>query len=587
VSSKETVQNVGDRTFRVTIDELTAGWVTRSFPHLIPDSALYVADNVVFNRDGLVGVRPGNEFYGLSGGGNGKTGSGLPILAMTRFVPPNGIPQLIVHSGVKGYVGNDNTGGFSGIGNLTLTGARGATFAPVYDPDRTGGPCTGLLICDGQHVPQIYNPATGNANLVRTGVHNDSSGVSQQFLPNGRGGVPLTPAYVCNWKFHIVYAGQPDEPSGLYISDALRPELFNGYGLVDSTGGYIPYFPGGRDGSLGAITGIQQVGQFLVIFYANGIVSAINTGTYGAYQYEFAVISAGTGCPSPRSIVAYEGFIVFFGGDRFYATDGQNVVPLPDNIPSVYQGTSGGSFPSEMVTKGSVVGIRRGQQYWACYDNVGNDRPTAVAVFDFSANNGWEFGQAPVGTVGGAYSGGGAWSRWPTGMTVGCGVECRNAGDNFQMFWGSSFGDVVAQHDNGTYDDFGAPIAGEIRAKAFFLEHPISPKKVYKVYLVMVAPTKGVSFSPVVNAYVILDASTSSAPAVTGTVGASGVTYGSQDYGTFTYGASEQIIQLVFLNWPQENNQGNAVQPGFTFSTTQGLNLIAIVLELVEDEPQP
>jgi hypothetical protein len=103
----------------------------------------------------------------------------------------------------------------------------------------------------------------------------------------------------------------------------------------------------------------------------------------------------------------------------------------------------------------------------------------------------------------------------------------------------------------------------------------------------MVAPTKGVSFSPVVNAYVILDASTSSAPAVTGTVGASGVTYGSQDYGTFTYGASEQIIQLVFLNWPQENNQGNAVQPGFTFSTTQGLNLIAIVLELVEDEPQP
>lgn len=558
-----------DRTVRIVVNELTGGWSTRSFPHLIDDSALYVADNVVFNRDGLISKRPGNVLYG---GGSGATGSGKPIQALGRFYFGNPqVGRLMVHSNGKLYQGTDATGAFALVAN-GLSTVRPAQFTQMYDPDMTSGAATALIVVDGLNVPHVYD----GVNYVP--VQTAAAGGSE-FLPTGRTGAPLTPAYCTNWGEHLVLAGEPTEPTGLYISDALRPERFNGYGLLDSAGTpYTAYFPAGRDGTLGVITGIYNVGPYLVILFTSGVVTAINTGTYGAFQYEFATISRSTGCVAPQSVVPYEGFIVFFGGDRFYATDGNTIVPLPDEIPSVYANNSQSAFPSEMQNKTGVVGVRRGQQYWAAYDNVGTGENGVIAVFDASANGGWSFGATS----------GGAWSRFSSGMPLGAAIECRGPGDSQQLFWGSSTSDRVAQFDTGPYSDFGAPIALEIRAKAFFLDKPIWPKKVSGLYLIGAFPTQGEQYTETLVGYVVYDAETDTGEPVEISVAANGVTYGSERYGTFDYGSgASQIIQMTAKTYPTQPSIGYAIQPGCTEESTNPFNLIGFVMEVTVDEPAP
>lgn len=550
-----------DSTFRVRVDELTAGWVTRSFPHLIPDQALYVADNVVFNRDGLVSKRPGNALYG---GGSGATGSGSAILSMARFYPTAG-PLLVVHSGASLYKGNDGTGAFTSI-NAAMSATKGASFAQMRDPDMSTGNAIALFVVDGSRIPQVYD-----------GTHFVPVSTAAGFLPNGvNTGTPIKPSLCLNWREHMVYAGDPDDPSALWISDGFRPERFSGYAILDSGGTtYTPYYPGGADGALGPITGLAQLGPYLVIFHVAGIATAINTGTYGAFQYQFQTISAATGMTSPKSLVVFEGFAVFFGGDRFYATDGFSVVPIPDEIPSVYAFGAASVFPSEMHARNTVVAVRRGTQYWASYDNAGDQKNHALVVFDMSANGGWTFG-SPTG---------GAWARWPTGMPLNAAVECRGPGDSQQLFWGSSTADRVGQHDTGTYDDFGTAIAMEARAKAFFLDQPINPKKVLKLYVLGAYPTTGAQYVDTVQAYVVFDASTSEAPAVAQAVTPSGVLYGTMQYGTFTYGIASQIIQATAETFPQTENQGNSVQPGVSESSKNPFNIIGFVMELIVDPP--
>lgn len=556
-----------ERTWRVTVDNLRE-WSTRSFPHQILETQLYVADNVVFNRDGLVSKRPGN---GLYGGGSGATGSGSPSLSGTRFYPSaTGGGKLIVHSGTQLYAGTDSTGAFASVGT-GLTSARGAFFDQMRDPDMTTGNAVALFVCDGVSIPHVYDGT--NYVPVQTGTVG-----GQQMLPNGvRTGTPITPKYVLNWREHLVYAGDPNDPSALWISDAMRPERFNGYGIIDSAGAtYTPYYPGGADGRLGPITGLLAIGPYLVILHQAGVVSAINTGTYGAMQYQFATLSATTGSVAERSAVAFEGFGVFFGGDRFYATDGLSVAPLPDEIPSVYEGTSLSAFPPEMRNPSTVAGARRGLQYWAAYDNVGSGRNTSVVVFDFGANGGWTYG-APAG---------GAWSRWPTGMQLAWAIECRGPGDSRQMFWGASNQDRIAQHDVGTYDDFGSAITLEARAKAFFLDRPINPKSVEQLNVIGAFPTQGAQYTDTVTAYVVLDSGHSAAPSVAIGVKPSGVAYGSLAYGTFNYGSAQQIIQGTARTYPSTERRGNSVQPGVTESSKNPFNLIGFNLELIMDEPE-
>ncbi len=367
-----------ENTFRISADKLDGGWSTRTIATQLPDNKLAVADNVVFAQDGLVSKRPGNITYG---GGSGATGSGSPILSMCRFYPASGVGVLVVHSGTKLYKGNDLTGAFTQIAGITLSAATPARFTPMYDPDMTSGAATALFITDGVHLPQIWDGT--NVAAAQTGG---------TWLPLGRAGAAITPLYSCNWDYHLCYAGQPDEPSGLYISDALRPESFTGTNYVASNlSSYVAYFPAGRDGTLGAITGIIPLGAVLLIFYQQGLVVATNSGTYGATQYTFTRLSSTVGATAPRSIVAMDTEVMFFGGDRFYATDGQTLAPLADDLPTLYDHTSRSIAPPEIVNASTVYGVRRGSSYWASYDSNAGGLLGRIAVFDTSAAGGYTY----------------------------------------------------------------------------------------------------------------------------------------------------------------------------------------------------
>jgi len=569
-----------DRSYRVSVDNISAGWNTRSYPHLIPDNSLSVADNVVFYRDGLVSKRPGNETYGYPTTlGGGLVGTGDPVLSMTRFYYGNPVVgTLLVQSGNSIYKGNDTTGVFTLIGSGV--GSQPVSWAPMWNPDFPGGPLMGMFFTDGANIPFVTNGA--GLHSVKTGV---IGGV--QFLPNDNiTGAPITPRYCCVWGQSLVYASTPTEPQGMWISDPLDPERFTPVSFLSPSAltPYNAWYPGGRDGPLGSITGMATLGPYLLVFFQAGIVTCINTGTYGAFQFQFQRVSSSVGAKSPRSIVAFDTFVAFFGGDRFYATDGQTVEPLVDTIPTVYSPISLSNNPPLIKNPATVFAVRRSNLYITSYDALGAGVLNQIAVLDLAANGGYTFG----GSYQTAAGAGGAWSRWPTGMNMGSAVECRGDGDVFQLYWGSSINDQVAQHDVGTYDDFGAAIAMEVRTKSFFFEHPINPKAVMRLYPLLVFDTRAPSYSSLSTPYVYLDAEQDSAVVqVVAMIVQTGTLYGAADYGTFVYASAGGVQQQSPVAYPAYPSLGRSVAFGIVENSKNPFNLIGFVAEYVEDPPTP
>lgn len=563
------------RTVRVVIDGLVGGASTRTFPHLLPDNKLAVADNVVFGQDGVVAKRPGNIKYG----GNGVTGSSASALSMYRYYPATGSPQLIVQSGGKLFRGTDSNGTFT----AAVTGVSSSTpghYSAMYDPDFST-PDTCFFYCDGSSVPRVFNATTAGTVSTAAG-----------FLPTNRAGTaPITPRFVQSWDFHLVYAGEPTEPTAVYISDALRPERFSGFTLTDSAGvNYIPYFPSGRDGNLGRITGLSIIGTNLIIFYQNGIIGGVNNGTYGAFQYQFYRISSSVGCVSPESIVAFDGYVIFYGGDKFYACDAQNVYPLPDEYPTFYGVQTLASGMPNIADRTTVVGCRRSNQYWASYRSTSSPGPQdTILVFDIAANGGWQPGASGYGSVAATGSGsGGAWSRW-LGLNLSCSVECRGAGDSFQFFWGSSQSDQIAQHDMGTYSDFGNPISVEIRSKSFFLDQPANLKLVNHIYPVVAYVASSPSFTSSIQTYAFVNTNRFFSNQVTENVMVPGVTYGNSQYGTIRYADGSATLQDTLNSYPPTGgfNEGFSFAAGAIENSIYQFALIGFVLEVIVEPVSP
>lgn len=565
------VQNEGSpRTTRINLDNLDAGWSTRSYPHEIPINALAVLDNFVHARDNIWSLRPGNVLYGA---GTGATGSGSKALGMSRFYGGNMTSgQLSVHSGTGFYTGNDTTGAFTSR-NSSMSSTNGMTTAQMYDPDNTSGAATSLFVCDGSRVPQLWD----GTNFIPV-----QSGGS--FLPSGvQSGTAIKPLYVTDWNYHLVYGNEATDPTALWISDALRPERFTGTSFTDSGGtNYVPYYPGGKNSSLGVLTGVAALGPYLIIFFTNGIVTAVNTGSYGAFQYVFTRLSKTVGCPSPRSIVVMDFQVLFFGGDRFYATDGQSYYPLPDMIPTVYTYDNIAQSTPEIADITTVAAARYGLSYLASYD-VGLGYQQRIVCFDTQANAGWNYQGAS----------GGAWSRF-TGMSLSAAVECRGPGDKTRpFFWGNSNADQIAQFDSATspFTDFGSPINCEIRTKSFFLDEPIKVKEVIGLYPVMVFTPNGTTQSMVnaIQPYVYFDTKLQNFSQLSYTVTPSGVLFGQQNFGTFLFQSGTTPSQQTLKSYPPGGPQqprGFSVAAGLSAAATAAFNIIGFTFEVIVDEPE-
>lgn len=565
-----------ESTLRIGVDDLSRGWSTRTFPHLLPDGFLAVADNCAYFRDGLVSKRPGNGFYG--GSASGRIGSGTASLAATRFyfgTPRAG--QLVVQSAGALYKGNDVTGAFTAISGATgFSTTQPATFTQMRDINMSTGNAVALIICDGSRVPYLYD-----------GTNVAPFSTAAGFLPNGlRTGTPIKPKYCYNWGQHLVLGGDPDDPTGLWISQAQLPEQFTQPFQDNAGNGYYAYYPGGQDGILGNIAGFTSVGPFLVIFFDAGVVSGVNTGAYGNFQFQFQRVSSSVGCTSPRSIVAFDSYAFWFGGDRFYATNGLQIEPLADEIPTVYSSTSRSAAPPLIKNIATLAATRRGSQYWASYDSSGAGTKDQIVVFDISSAGGYEFGSATTVTTGDKTpTSGGAWARW-LGMSMNWGVECRGPADTAQLFWGRSDTDIVATHDVGTYDDFGGNIVFSVSGKAYFFDQPINPKTVQALYPMLVYDIRAAAYDSSVSTFIQLDQLVITSPVVITHVAQSGKTYGNYLYGSFVYGALQNILQASPKTYPGAYPKGGSIQPGMTESSPNPINLIGFVFEVTFDDPE-
>jgi len=556
----------GENLSRYTVDQLDKGWSTRTFPHALDERNLSVADNVVFYKDALVSKRPGNIVYG----GNGVIGTAAPVLWLGRFYSGN--PQtgvLYAQSNGGLYKGNDLTGSLGAAVGTGFSTTAPITMTQQFDADMSTGAATTMFLTDGSRIPQLYDGT--NFTAVQTGAG---------FLPKGRAGAAITPKYCYSWQDHMVYGGQPDEPSAVWISDVTRPERFTGTSLIDSqTTVYTGYFFGGRDTPIGAVTGIQSIGPYLIIFFTNGVVSVFNTGTYGATQFIPNTLSSNIGCPAPRSIVRFDNFIIWFGGDRFYATDGTTIVRLPDEIPTVYQGNKGSGTPPEIKNRQTVFSVRYGDQYWASYDS-GNNILDKLVIFDYAANGGWSPSTNFTG---------GAWSRWPSGMKVQSAVECRGSGDSGQLFWGySDNSGQVMQHDAGTYSDLGGvAITCEIRAKGFFFDEPVSVKTLFYLWPILVYQTPASQFTDNIQPYAFLDTNQTFTSPISEVVTPLGALWNTVNWNQFFWASTANVLQLSPKSYAPGNTIANSLSPGVIETSTNPFNLIGFVMEVNIDEPYP
>ena len=562
-----------NKTVRMTIDQLQGGWSTRSFPHALKDNQCQALDNFVHLRDNIWSVRPGNINYG---GGTGATGSGVASVAGTRFYfgASTVTGQLLVHSGAHMYTGVDLTGAFTSI-NASMSTTQPATFAQMYDPDNLAGANTTLFICDGSRSPRRWD-----------GTNFSATQVGFPFLPVGvQSGVSITPLYVTDWNYSLVYANEPTDQTAVWISDQLRPERFTSTAIQDSAGTtYFPYYPGGKNSALGVITGIRSFGPFLIVFFTAGVVVGLNTGSYGAFQYIWTTISRTTGCTSPRSIVAMDYGVIFFGGDRFYVTDGYAIYPLPDELPTVYSNDNISQQPPEIANPTTVCAARNGLSYMASYETTVGGGQTRVLNFDEQANGGWQY----------TASTGGAWMRFPTGMPMAWGVDCRGPGDaaTFPFFWGSSQGDVIAQYDapGAANTDFGVAISFNIATKGFFLERAAHPKTIISFYPIIVSTRFG-SYSFELQPYAIFDNGNEfNFTPIEYNVIAAGVLYGAMKYGAFTYGTAGTLYDVftteTYPNQAPVAPKGKSFAVGLSGSTSEPFNIVGFVVNVILDTPE-
>lgn len=563
------------RTFRAEIMDIAGGWSTRTYPHLLPDNKLPKLENMVSVRDGLWNKRPGN-------GNNSAVGTGLPILSMTRFYPASGAPILVAHSGTGIWTGASSAGPWTQLaaGSVVVSSSQPCSFAQFADPENAHGP-TVLFICDGAHVPWTWD-GTNAPTQVSTagGTH----------LPVGRGGSPITPKYVVNWDLHLVYSGQSDEPSGVYIADALTPESFTGSNFVASNAtSYTAYFPGGRDGDLGAVTGIMPLGAVLVVFFACGIVIGQNTGSYGATQYVWTRLPGRIGAVAPRSIVSMDTYIAFFGGDRFYVTDANAIYPLPDELPTLYSATSRSSSPPLIKNAQTVFAARRGTEYVISYDSAASGHLDQIAVFDAGANGSFSFGQQVTGQANEPASKGGAWYSWPSGMTMNAAIECRSGSDvgAFPFYWGSSLTDQVYQHDIGTFDDAGSAIAVQLQTKTFFFDEVLGQKTIQGVYAVCVFDVLAATYSSAPQVFAYADSVQEFAPPVTVAIAPTGATYGTKTYGTFQYSAGVSQIEVPLKFYPAALGPGQGLSFGVIENSKNPFGIIGFIVEFTVDPPAP
>src|SRR5271166_1947719 len=450
--------------------EAFTGLNTKTDPHVISRRALQQSVNMWNQSYLVIGKRPGNINFTTAG----ATGSGAAALGVSSARDAStSTTNVLVYSTASGH-GNiwfatPGVASFTKITTNLSTTPKYFQTTQMFDPQNGASPgAETVFITDGVDIPQMWIPGATTLTAVATGAGK---------LPTTNQAVPtnITPKYCSNLIGQLFYAGEPTEPSGVYISDVFQPENFTlgsllTTGLTPAT--YIPYLIGRNDGVDGGnITHIQPLGNAMIV-YKQSAVYRMDYGMrlFGDTVWSVSVVSSSAGCTATDSLVPFDGYHCFLAIDGVYITDGTlaGTVKISKNVPTLFDGPT-----AQILNRQTATACRMGNKYIIFYDagnsGVAAGFPNRGAWFDFDKPD--EDGFPSVGEIAGF-----------TPIDV---VEMRGPNDGGNFVWANAAADQVGMFagPNGSvlvYSDFGAAITSSFQGRSDWFNEfdPGCPQKI-------------------------------------------------------------------------------------------------------------
>jgi hypothetical protein len=469
--------------------DLSGGLNTLKSPFNINRNQLSLSQNGWNSAIGVYGKRQGNAAFA-----SGATGSGFAAVGggQARFA---GVTSLIAQTSAAMAVGRylywarSTDIDFTKITTEMGSGALPISCAQMYDPDyNSGAGATTVFICNGVDVPWQW---TGPTATTMTQVTTGSSGGLNYLPQNHSDSAPITPKYVATLGAtpFLIYAGEPTEPCGVYISDAFFPQRFDRSATLatPTAAPQQPLLVGFNDGVAGGdITGILALGQSLIVYKQAAIYAVyFGQGQYGSVVTQVMLVSGSVGCTSPRSIVQMDSTHCFLSMDGVYelfpafTQSGFDVRKVSKNVPTFFDPSFTGQ--ATILNDSTAVGTRIGPTYIVYYDAGVNGNPAGYPNrgmwFNFDVPDsdklptaGEILGMAPV-----------AFANFRGPTESGFFAWCSGAADQAGLF-GSG------------YTDFGAAItttfAGKIDYMSEFYDPgaPLKEKVIDSIWLELAIP---------------------------------------------------------------------------------------------------
>lgn len=563
-------------TRKVVYRKLDHGLNTNKAPHDLDRSELATLVNAWYAYGSALSKRPGStSFIGALPDG-GTTVS----LVTCRFAD---VTYVVVQSSHNHVYAAATTALAWGAAIGTLQGGI-MDAAQMYDP-KTGKDT--LFIVDGVDTPQMWQGPATVLTPVATGT--PSAGL----LPNKAGTASnvtnsITPSFVATLgnNSHLMYSGDKSAPSAVWISDAFFPESFttpamqaDPYGYNGAGGTFLPAVIGMNDGVDGGdITGLQTLGFAMVVFKESAIYAMVQTQLLGAVAWQVYTVAAKRGALSPRSIIAFEGFIGFLSIDGVYVTYGQpneqmNKQKISGNVPSYFDSTKFGE-PALIANRKTAAAVRIANRYLVFFD-TGSGQLTHGVWFDFDGTS--ENGLPTAGEI--------------QGMTVGGLASADGPNDQGLFYWGDAGQSRVGQFGVG-FQDFTTPITVQLGFKLDDFEMEFGPQalimnKVPSRCDLVLAPLSNAASGSNLEflGSIGVDSRVSYPPSIplpAIATPAAGGTWGSSTWGSFSW-TSAQIAEVgwsILTMRPQSGVRGKALQLGILEVSGSPWVLIGAVWEL-------
>jgi hypothetical protein len=232
-------------------------------------------------------------------------GSNLPltgsVMGFEEFFLTSGVEFLMAFTTTHFYYYDTTTSKWTDITDVLVStgGLNNLFFSEIMNNI--------LIMTNGKDAPKKW---TGTGNIAALG------------------GTPPIAKYVKKFKNYLVFGNTIETgtnyPQRVRWSDTGLPESWTpGAG---SNAGYQDLTEG-----VDFITGLEILGDWLIVFKERSIYAAYLSGTPGQI-FAFDIKVDGTGCSAGATISPVKNFLFFMSYDNIYSFDGLNIASIGDNI---------------------------------------------------------------------------------------------------------------------------------------------------------------------------------------------------------------------------------------------------------------